>query len=149
MVPLDPLLHRILNYFTTSSKLNYQEEMAALIEGRIDHRNFGWMRRRVGAIAFQLCLGRYFPVKQPGSVVDPGFPRRGVSTPLGKNLLFVKIFAKNCMKMKEIGPRGDVRNTRFTDLQCFCKNIQVPRSFQVSRTNRKSGKKSQKSTKNM
>ena len=25
---------------------------------------------------------------------------------LGKNLLFGKIFTENCMKMKEIGPRG-------------------------------------------
>ena len=28
------------------------------------------------------------------------------------NLLFVKVLAKNCIKMKEIGPRGDVRPKR-------------------------------------
>ena len=44
------------------------------------------------------------------SVADPGFPRQGGGggspTPqFGvKNLSFSKIFAENCMKMKEIGP---------------------------------------------
>ena len=45
------------------------------------------------------------------SVADPGFPRRGrVPTPgfWGKVLLFGKIFAENCMKMKEIGPGAHV-----------------------------------------
>ena len=36
------------------------------------------------------------------SVADPGFPRLNLS----KNLLFSKIFTENCIKMKEIGPRG-------------------------------------------
>ena len=35
-------------------------------------------------------------------MADPGFPGDG-----GKNLLLGKIFAKNFMKIKEIGPRGD------------------------------------------
>ena len=38
-----------------------------------------------------------------GSVADPGFPNLWVQ---GENLLFSKIFAENCMKMKEIGLRG-------------------------------------------
>ena len=45
------------------------------------------------------------------SVADPGFPRQGgggggVANPSiwGENLSFSKIFAENCMKMKEIGP---------------------------------------------
>ena len=46
--------------------------------------------------------------KDTSKVVDPGFPRRGGATPWvwGKNLLFDKIFAENCMEMAEIGPRG-------------------------------------------
>ena len=40
------------------------------------------------------------------SVADPGLPRRGGNpSVLGKNLLFGKIFAEKCMKMKEIGPK--------------------------------------------
>ena len=41
-------------------------------------------------------------------MADPRFPRRGGrgATPvLGRNLLFGKIFAENCMKMKKIEPR--------------------------------------------
>ena len=44
------------------------------------------------------------------SLADPRFPRRGGgagganSCDWGKNLLFGKVFAENCMKMKEIGP---------------------------------------------
>ena len=41
------------------------------------------------------------------AVADPGFPRRvGGCQPLdsGQNLLFGKIFAENCMEIKEIGP---------------------------------------------
>ena len=43
----------------------------------------------------------------PSSVADPGFHRVWGANPLvfGKNLLFGKIFAKNCMKMKDFGPR--------------------------------------------
>ena len=39
--------------------------------------------------------------------MDPGFSKRGDANPYvwGDNLLFDKIFAENCMKMKEIGPR--------------------------------------------
>ena len=41
------------------------------------------------------------------SVADPAFPRRGRGNPsvLCKNLLFGKIFAEKCMKMKEIRPK--------------------------------------------
>ena len=41
-------------------------------------------------------------------VADSRFPRQEDANPClwGKNLLFYKIFAENCMKMKEIGPRG-------------------------------------------
>ena len=42
--------------------------------------------------------------KRKCSVVDPDGERESLS--LGENLLFGKIFAENCMKMKEIGPRG-------------------------------------------
>ena len=40
-------------------------------------------------------------------MADPGFPRRGGANFQGggKNLLFGQIFPKNCMKMKEFGPR--------------------------------------------
>ena len=41
------------------------------------------------------------------SVADPDFHRLGTPTPdLFKKLFCSKIFAKNCMKMKEIGPRS-------------------------------------------
>ena len=55
--------------------------------------------------------------KVPSAVADPGFPRGGNNGRsrisrgnanhwiYGKNLLFGKIFAENCMKMKEIGRR--------------------------------------------
>ena len=45
------------------------------------------------------------------TVADPGFPRRrGGTLDFGaKNLSFGKVFAKHCMKMKDIGPRGGVR----------------------------------------
>ena len=39
------------------------------------------------------------------SVADPGFSPGGVRK-LPKVLLFFNFFAKNCMKMKEFGPRG-------------------------------------------
>ena len=41
------------------------------------------------------------------TVWDPGFPRRGGGNPWlwWKKLLFDNIFAKHCMKIKEIGPR--------------------------------------------
>ena len=43
------------------------------------------------------------------AVVDPGFPRQADtnSSIWAENLLFDKIFAKNYMKMKVIGPRGE------------------------------------------
>ena len=56
----------------------------------------------------------YFPVLQGAiealPMADSGFPKRGDVNPWvwGKNLLFGKIFAENCMKMKEIGPEGPV-----------------------------------------
>ena len=41
-------------------------------------------------------------------LADPGFPR-GRQLPGGcANLLFCKIFAKNCPKMKEFGPEGRI-----------------------------------------
>ena len=42
------------------------------------------------------------------TVVDPGSPRKGVPTPeFGAKISYLaRFFAKNCMKMKEIGPRG-------------------------------------------
>ena len=42
------------------------------------------------------------------SVADQGFSR-GVPT---QDLLFGKSFAKNCMKMKEFGPRGGAEGGR-------------------------------------
>ena len=46
----------------------------------------------------------YFTVQ---SVADPGFLSRGGNPWIwAEKLLFGKIFAKNCTKMKEIGPRG-------------------------------------------
>ena len=48
------------------------------------------------------------------AVVDPGFSRweGGAGNPRGEcgNLSFCKIFSENCMKMKEFGPKGNVRN---------------------------------------
>ena len=44
------------------------------------------------------------------TVADPGFPRGDVNPRGGStNLLFVNIFAKNCMEMKEIGSSGGTR----------------------------------------
>ena len=46
-------------------------------------------------------------------VADPGFPRRGGGwgganfQGGGVNLLFNQTFPKNCMKIKEFGPRGE------------------------------------------
>ena len=46
-------------------------------------------------------------------VADPVFPRGGSQLPKGcANLLFGRFFAENCMKMKEIRLRGDVRPLR-------------------------------------
>ena len=39
-----------------------------------------------------------------------------------KNLLFGKIFAENCMKMKEMGPRGDARPWA----QIYLKKMHLP-----------------------
>ena len=39
-------------------------------------------------------------------MADPGFPRWGKSLKGGVNLLFDKIIAENCMKIKEIGLIG-------------------------------------------
>ena len=42
---------------------------------------------------------------------NPGFARAGCHNPRERgcaNLLFGKIFAENCMKLKEVGPRGGV-----------------------------------------
>ena len=48
------------------------------------------------------------------SVADPGFPRRGAANFQGgdANLLFNQIFPKNCMEMKEFGPRRGARPWR-------------------------------------
>ena len=44
-------------------------------------------------------------------VADPRFPRGGCAKCKGggANLLFLPIFAKNCMKLKKFGPRGGAR----------------------------------------
>ena len=47
----------------------------------------------------------YEPAGHPG-FSDGGRGRQPVS--LGQKLLFDKVFAKNCMKMKESGPRGGI-----------------------------------------
>ena len=44
---------------------------------------------------------------------------------LGLNLLFSNVFAENCMKMNEIGPRGGSTAPSPRILQCLCKEIQV------------------------
>ena len=42
------------------------------------------------------------------AVVDPGFPKiRGANHQGGLTYYFCQIFPANCMKMKEIGPRGE------------------------------------------
>ena len=50
--------------------------------------------------------------RRPSPVTAPGFPRV-VTNPRRRdtNLLFDKLFAKNCMKGKEIGPRRDRNGT--------------------------------------
>ena len=52
--------------------------------------------------------GRGYPLSCPRAVADPGFPRGGGANPQGggASLLFGQHFPKNCMKMKEFGPRG-------------------------------------------
>ena len=41
------------------------------------------------------------------SVADPGFPSGWVPTPnVGVKAIIWAFFPENCMKMKEIGPRG-------------------------------------------
>ena len=51
----------------------------------------------------------YTDVTETWTVADPEFSRRGRGAnpwDWGDNLLFGKIFAENCMKMKEIGSGG-------------------------------------------
>ena len=61
-----------------------------------------------GKLWFSPCLkheAAQFKVLWYEPVTDPGWGwRQPVS--LGQKLLIDKTFAKNCMKMKEIGPRG-------------------------------------------
>ena len=45
-----------------------------------------------------------FSCKLHNSVADPGFSPGGAPTP--KIAIIFHIFAENCMKMKEFGPRG-------------------------------------------
>ena len=43
----------------------------------------------------------------PLPVADPGFPRGGgANTPGGRQHTILPNFPKNCMKLKEFGPRG-------------------------------------------
>ena len=44
------------------------------------------------------------PISPSEPVADPGFSPGGAPTP--KIAIIFHIFAKNCMKMKEFGPRG-------------------------------------------
>ena len=48
---------------------------------------------------------------QTAAVADPGFARGGGAKPQrgGTNLLFGQKCPKNCMKIKEFGPRGGVQ----------------------------------------
>ena len=69
-------------------------------------------------------------------VVDPGFPRGGRQPlSLSENLLFGKVFARNCMKMKEIGPRGGIYTvqqnscTIFADLRNSLFNLKKQREL--------------------
>ena len=45
-------------------------------------------------------------IYHPQVVADPGFPRRDTNARESVNLLFGKLFAENCMKMKEIWLKG-------------------------------------------
>ena len=48
------------------------------------------------------------PNEQPIAVVDPGFPRsRGVNPRREAPAYDFATFPKNCMKLKEFGPRGE------------------------------------------
>ena len=53
-------------------------------------------------------FGINWPQELTITVADPGFSRGEGANPKSgcKNLLFGQIFPENCMKMKEIGPRG-------------------------------------------
>ena len=55
-----------------------------------------------------LIPGWFKVLSVPIPVADSGFPGRGHQPLRLKNLLFDKIFAENCMKMKEIGPSEGV-----------------------------------------
>ena len=49
------------------------------------------------------------------SVTDPGFPRGGgANSPGGCQHTILPNFPKNCMKLKEFGPRGGARIQKFT-----------------------------------
>ena len=67
----------------------------------------GWHSLGRG-LSFLKSLIRTCSVSVLLSVRDPGFPRRG-RQPLtvGPKKLLGKIFAENCMKMKEFAPKGD------------------------------------------
>ena len=66
-----------------------------------------------GAVVWQktdqlVSNSNFFLLIQNFTVADPGFPRSwgANSHDGGANLLFVIMFPKNCMKMKEIEPGG-------------------------------------------
>ena len=68
--------------------------------------------------------------KMNASVVDPGFPGGGGGANprvWGKNLLFGKIFAKNCMKMKEIVLGGGARP--------YCPSLDQPMRVLIQKQN--------------
>ena len=49
-------------------------------------------------------------------MADPGFPMGGANSQVwGKNVLFGKVFAENCMKMKEIGQGAHIPGTPALD----------------------------------
>ena len=56
-------------------------------------------------ISLKWLLG--FPILVIHSVADPGFPRGGgANSPGGRQHKILPNFPKNCMKLKEFGPRG-------------------------------------------
>ena len=76
-------------------------------------------------------------------VVDPEFLRWGGANlwAWGENLLFDKIITKNCMKMKEIGPKGCIcmpsvllGSTNVVLLNSVQSNIDITDSVAVQRT---------------
>ena len=62
---------------------------------------------------YKEAIGRYTNALISVPVADPGFSWGGAPTP--KVLLFCKYFAKNCMEMKEFGPRWERRSLGFVN----------------------------------